>query len=575
MEDGAIIDCVSEEKFDNVKNSMAFPSKSIEWILQRHGLSIGAIDKVGIVGKSTVFYDIDKDGASQPMESDRKESLLKKAYRLIDTKLDNPFKDRLIEEMQLVKYRKNYPNRKEIFLRQLKERLDLDEHEWEKVEFVDHHDCHAYSAYYGLRQEDRSDALVFTLDGQGDFSCARVYVVRKGQWEKIADTWWKYSIGELYSSLTRILGMKSLEHEYKVMGLAAYSEKRYYEPAKREIFDGLFRLEGLEFRSSIPSYAFDEYLEKRIAYHRFDNLAGAAQAVLEELVLAWISKAIAQTGIKNIYTGGGVFMNVKLNKRIQELSEVESVHFMPSAGDESTPIGAAYSIHKKYEDEPSSFSHIYLGPEYDEKRVETFLNEKADSSRYEIVRFDDIEKKVADLLADSKIVGRFKGRCEWGARSLGNRAILGRPDRMETFFEVNDRIKQRDFWMPFAPTILDQYADRYLFNPKKVRAPYMITAFDATEEGMRTFKAAMHQRDKTLRAQILERRFNPLYYKLIEYFYERTGVGGVMNTSFNLHGYPLAATPQQAWFTFEHSDLEYLAIENFLVRKRDATKSDE
>jgi len=575
MDQGNLVDCVSEEKFDNIKNSMRFPIHSIEWIMKKNNLSLDSFDKIAIVGTSTVFYDLHDSDVLSIAEGEKEERFIKKIYRFVDTAWQSEYKDRLIANMQLARYRKYYPTRKELFLRQLGDRLGIDIGKTEQVKFVDHHDCHAYSAYYGLRQEDRSDALVFTLDGQGDFSCARVYTVRQGKWEKAADTWWKYSIGELYSSLTRILGMKSLEHEYKVMGLAAYSEEKYYEDTKREIFDGLFWLEDLEFRSRIPSYAFDNYLKERIAYHRFDNLAGAAQALLEELVLDWISKAIAQTGIKNIYTGGGVFMNVKLNKRIQELSEVESVHFMPSAGDESTPIGAAYYIHKNYAEEPNSFDHIYLGPEYDDRSIEDFLNDQINDFDYEVEYFEEIEKKVAMLLSDSKIVGRFKGRCEWGARSLGNRAILGRPDRMETFFEVNDRIKQRDFWMPFAPTILDQYADRYLSNPKNVKAPYMITAFDATEEGMVKFKAAMHQRDKTLRAQILERQFNPLYYKLIEYFYDMTGIGGVMNTSFNLHGYPLAATPEQAWFTFENSDLEYLALGNFLVRKRIVTRSDE
>ena len=138
---------------------------------------------------------------------------------------------------------------------------------------------------------------------------------------------------------------------------------------------------------------------------------------------------------------------------------------------------------------------------------------------------------------------------------------------METFFEINDRIKQRDFWMPFAPTILDKFAHLYLIDPKNIEAPYMITAFDSTPLGREKFKAAIHQRDKTLRAQILSKDFNEKYYYLIESFYEMTGIGGVLNTSFNLHGYPLVATPKQALFTFENSDLEYLALENYLIRK--------
>ena len=278
-----------------------------------------------------------------------------------------------------------------------------------------------------------------------------------------------------------------------------------------------------------------------------------------------IKNAINKTSIRRIYTSGGVFMNVKLNKKIQELDEVEEVYFMPSCGDESTPIGGGYYLNKKYNIKPKKFTHIYFGISYSNNKVKEFL--KNIEKKYEIKYFEDIELEIAKLLNDYKVVARFKGRNEWGARSLGNRAILGRPDRIETFFEINDRIKQRDFWMPFAPTMLDKYAPLYIENPKNIEALYMITAFDSTPLGREKFKAAIHQRDKTLRTQILKKEFNPDYYRLIEYFYEMSGIGGVLNTSFNLHGYPLVATPEQALFTFENSDLEYLAMGNYLIRK--------
>lgn len=358
--------------------------------------------------------------------------------------------------------------------------------------------------------------------------------------------------------------MKPLEHEYKVMGLAAYSDRKYFEQTKKDIFNALFWLEGLEFRSSIPSHMFEYYLKDKIPYHRFDNIAGALQDLLEEKVIEWIKKAINKTGIHNIYTGGGVFMNVKLNKKIQELEEVDNVHFMPSCGDESTPIGAAYYL---YNEEKKSFKNIYFGISYSNDEIKNFIKEENLEKKYEICFYEDIELEIAKLLSEYKVVARFRDRNEWGARSLGNRAILGRPDKMETFFEINDRIKQRDFWMPFAPTMLDKYSHLYLINPKNIEAPYMITAFDSTDLGREKFKAAVHQRDKTLRAQILTKEFNEKYYYLIEKFYEITRIGGVLNTSFNLHGYPLVATPKQALFTFENSDLEYLALENYLIRK--------
>ena len=564
MKNGEIIDCISEEKFNNVKNSISFPIKSIEWILKKNNLDINEFDKIAIVGKTTVFYDINIFSDNARSFLPQKEGLIRKIYRFIDYKIQSRKKDELIKRIQLYIYNKRFEDRKRYYFSKLSQILGIED--LSKIELVDHHDSHAYAAYYGLKKND-DPALVFTLDGQGDFSCARVYKVEDDHWELLANTWWKYSIGELYSRVTKVLGMKPLEHEYKVMGLAAYSSKRYFKKCKEDIFEGLFWLDGLEFRSSIPSHMFDFYLEKKIPYHRFDNIAGALQDLLEEKVLEWIKKAIAMTGIKTIYTGGGVFMNVKLNKKIQELDEVENVFFMPSCGDESTPIGAAYYLNKKYSTSSKPFKNIYFGISYSNKDIEAFIKEKRLEEKFAIEYCENIEKKIAELLAEYKIVARFKNRCEWGARSLGNRAILGRPDKMETFFEINDRIKQRDFWMPFAPTILDKYASLYLSNPKKIEAPYMITAFDSTKLGREKFKAAIHQRDKTLRAQILRKEFNPEYYELLEYFYDLTGIGGVLNTSFNLHGYPLVATPEQALFTIENSDLEYLAMENFLFRK--------
>ena len=199
--------------------------------------------------------------------------------------------------------------------------------------------------------------------------------------------------------------------------------------------------------------------------------------------------------------------------------------------------------------------------------IDDFLAIRA-VDRYEIEFFDDVEVHIAQRLADGEVVARFKGAAEWGARSLGNRAILARPDRMESFFMVNDQVKMRDFWMPFAPSILREAHKSYLQMGKVTSAPFMITSFDSTDKGRRDFCAAMHNRDKTLRAQIVDESFSPSYHKLISYFHDLTGIGGVLNTSFNLHGYPLVCSPQQAIFTIDSCDLRCLALENYFLVKR-------
>jgi len=263
-------------------------------------------------------------------------------------------------------------------------------------------------------------------------------------------------------------------------------------------------------------------------------------------------------------------MNVKLNKKIQEMKEVKKAHFMPSCGDESLPIGALYKFASDNDIPTRPLKNLYLGLSYSDKDIEKYIKTSGFYKKFRIKYFTNIDDKVAELLANKEIVARFSGSCEWGARSLGNRAILAHPSFMESFYTVNDQIKVRDFWMPFAPTILDSFASIYLekYRPKITTAPHMITSYVASKEGQSALRAAIHQGDKTLRPQVLKEEINPSYYKLIEKFSKITGVGGILNTSFNLHGFPLVCSPEQAFFTLENSELKNLAIGSFLVQKR-------
>jgi len=266
-------------------------------------------------------------------------------------------------------------------------------------------------------------------------------------------------------------------------------------------------------------------------------------------------------------------MNVKLNLKIMEMPEVRKFFVFPSCGDESLAIGAAYYGYeqvckdkgKNVDIEP--LGDLYKGPEYSNEYIENVLK-KESGIVYSF--FDNIEEKIVELLTKKEIVARFAGRMEWGARALGNRSILADASNYEVVKIINEMIKQRDFWMPFAPTILKEREDDYIVNPKKVPAPYMILAFNSKEKAKKDLVAAMHPYDYTLRPQILEKEENEKYYKIIKIFEEMTGMGGILNTSFNLHGYPIVCSPEDAIHVFKNSGLKYLALENWLVKKKNS-----
>ncbi|MEW6117629.1 MAG: carbamoyltransferase C-terminal domain-containing protein [Nitrospirota bacterium] len=567
FENGKAMACLSQEKLDNIKNSAAFPKDAIEAIFKQNGLNSSDIDEIAISGKD-VFpercyaYLFERNNQI-------KHNMKVKIARSVEKSLIGQVFPWAFKGLRTAHYKALVAEG----YRELENNLKAIGLGEKPRTHIEHHTCHARSAFHSLDNSyGQKPAMIFTMDGSGDGLCATVTkVMPGGVWERIAETPAEASLGGIYSNTTRFLGMKILEHEYKVMGLAPYC-KEYFKEVYKQIYEPVINLDRdnpLVFKSTVDTSEFFNYLVLHAVGERFDNIAGAVQHLIEERVTAWIRAAIVKTGIRRIFTGGGVFMNVKLNKRIQEMEEVEEVFFMPSCGDESNPIGAAYAVAAEKGIQTQPLDNLYLGIWYSEQKIREFIDANKLDERYRVTKPDDIEETIAELIANRQIVARFSGKCEWGARSLGNRAILAHPSHMESFYTVNDLIKCRDFWMPFAPTILDTAADKYLvgYDSKKVEAPYMITAFQATDIGVKELRAALHQGDHTLRPQILTEKANPDYYRLLKAFEARTGVGAVLNTSFNLHGYPLVATPQQALMTFEKSGLKHLALGPFLISK--------
>ncbi|MGI0023398.1 MAG: carbamoyltransferase C-terminal domain-containing protein, partial [Nitrososphaeraceae archaeon] len=288
--------------------------------------------------------------------------------------------------------------------------------------------------------------------------------------------------------------------------------------------------------------------------------------------IKWIRNAIKNTGIRKLACAGGVFMNVKANMLILEMDEVDSLFIFPSGGDESLAIGAAYNVYVDYLSKigkkvnTTPISSVYFGPSYSNEEIRESIKNLDDN--YIMEYHDDINGYIAESIVSGDIIARFNGRMEFGARALGNRSILADPSKYEKVREINAAIKQRDFWMPFAPTILSEKQDDVIINSKNVQAPFMTLAFRTKESAHKELVSAIHPYDFTARPQVLEKQHNVSYYDLITQFNKLTGIPAILNTSFNLHGEPIVCTPGDAIRTLQNSGLQCLAIGNYFIRKR-------
>jgi carbamoyltransferase len=545
LEDGMVIFCLQEERINGIKNFNGFPHHAMQRALQWANLTIEDIDIFAF------------GSLHNPAWKDYQE--LKKQYS------SPQWKKYLADFFKASPLFSVY---KSIKAGQRKKFLISAGIPQNKVRNYHHHTAHAAAALYSSGFA-KIPSLILTLDGGGDGACAGVYTSEAGKITCLKITPEGNSIGNIYGYSTFYMGMAPLEHEYKLMGMAPYSQPKYFSKISQSL-DGILKVDGLQFRRTTLSTTSNCYhhLERIYQRQRFDAICGGLQDFAERKALQWVKNAIHETGIHRLCLSGGVFMNVKMNKLIAELPEVEELFIMPSCGDESNAIGASYLA---YEEHCSSlgkdpairpFSDLYLGESFSE----AVIKEECTRAGFEYQEDRNVNTFIAEMLAEDKVIARCSGRSEWGARALGNRSILANPASFETVQKINDAIKMRDFWMPFAGTVPEHEMNRYLKNPKNIPSPYMMMAFDTTNE-RNTIRAATHPKDHTIRPQILARTQNPDYYNLIEQFTKITGIGCVLNTSFNLHGSPMVYHPREALDTLIKSDLEILILDNFIVTK--------
>ncbi|MGC9069377.1 MAG: carbamoyltransferase family protein [Thermoprotei archaeon] len=547
IRDGKVIAAVQEERLSNIKHHSGVPERSIKEVYKIAKIHPSETDAIAIVSLNRVYSPLE--------EYPLKVKFFEKIAPIFHGKRFTKLYVSILHKFRSIDH-----------LMKIFKELGIENKE---VRFVEHHLAHASSAYRTCPWGYDKDVLVMTADGAGDGVSSTVNIARNGEIERIAWSTFYDSLGNAYySEITRYLGMKPWDHEYKVMGLAPYGKPEYCIDKMKKIIR-LNPKNPLEFQNTFGSYlkSMQPKLYKLLKDQRFDNIAAACQAYYEELMISWVRTAIEKTNINKVAFAGGNILNVKANMRILEIEEVEDAFFYPACGDDGTPVGAAlqiyYEICKEEGIKPEfhPLEDLYYGPEYNDEEIKETLKKEGLLEKAE--KYDEIEEIVGDLLTKGKIVARFNGRVEWGPRALGNRSILADARDFKVVKKLNTAIKQRDFWMPFAPTILEERMEEYLANARPAR--YMILAFNTTEKRNEII-AAIHPQDFTARPQTLN-SWNPKYRKILKEFEKITGIGGILNTSFNLHGYPIVGTPELALWTFKNSGLEYLAITMKVMEK--------
>ena len=559
--DGKPVFCIEEERLTRVKNWMGIPETAINYLLSENIVDPREVDAIGLCGSK---YSPISRGSFY-----RKYAVNFQRAHGFDTAIDH------LVDLSKIAITKSplfhlYKARKNI--NSLDEESFLEDLGFNRSKFfrLDHHYCHAAAAYFGLARSLEEEYLVFTLDGGGDGLKATIWKSVNGKLEKLKDDG-GFSIGNMFSALTYFLGFTPHEHEYKLMGLAPYVNPVYSGEYKK-YFAKFLSLEDddLCFTNPLPlDYTkFFKHLLQDLPRDRFDNIAAGLQAFLEEILIRWIRGGIKKYGINRVLCSGGVFMNVKLNMLLSRLPEVSAINVFPSCGDESNIFGAAFHLHNElFSPKCQALETYCLGIEPDRDLEEALIKHKNSISYQQI---DDPNDYIAGQLAANKIVARCSGKMEFGARALGNRSILANPSDLANINKINRAIKNRDFWMPFAPAILWDKADEILEVPASLRetgSPYMMFAFDSRPANRQNLICGLHMADYSARAQTVDPERYPDLYEIIHGFYTRTGIPGVLNTSFNLHGYPIVESSSNAIEVLLKSDIDVLVINNWAIEK--------
>ena len=543
--DGHVVGAVAEERFTRRKHEGAFPARAIAWCLAEGGLTLADIDRVAFFWNPGIHAE-----PSNWRLTEIPRHHLEYLYAL-PVHLMRHFDGRGVERVD--------------------QTLWLEGGHPLKMHFITHHHCHAAGTFFASGFES---AAILTVDGYGERAATQIATARGQTITPITQIDFPHSVGSLYAAFTQYLGFRANNGEGKVMGLASYGEPTYYEKLRDLV---TLSPEGFELDLSMFSF----YLERRRRYsdklvallgperaregpleQRHMDIAASLQQLTEEILLHLAKLAKRLTGERHLCMAGGVTLNCVANSRIRFEAGFEDVHFMPASGDAGTSVGAAlYAAHVLGDDVP--VPHLATdarGPRFADEEIREALERACVSFETP----NDICATTASLLAEGKIVGWFQGRAELGPRALGRRSILADPRDPGMKDRLNDKVKFREAFRPFAPSVLAERCGEYFEHD--VPSPYMLLVYATRDDQQSTLPAITHV-DGTARVQTVHADASPLYHKLISAFDDLTGVPVVLNTSFNIRGEPIVNTVADALKCYFTTGMDALAIGPYLLTK--------
>jgi carbamoyltransferase len=572
LRDGVIVAAAQEERFTRIKGDPNFPQRSVEYCLRAAGITTRNLTHVGFYDKPLLKFEriLETYLAVAPRGFS---SLLKAGPLWIKEKL---FTDR-----------------------QLRDALPGYDGD---ILYSEHHESHAASAFF---PSPFDQAAILTIDGVGEWATSACALGRGNDFEILQELHWPDSLGLLYSAFTYFTGFKVNSGEYKVMGLAPYGEPKYVDVIFRELVelheDGSFTLNQRYFNYltglTMTNDAFARLFggpprepETKLTQREMD-LARSVQVVCEEVMLRMTRTLHRETGATNLCLAGGVALNCVGNGRLLQEGPFERLWIQPAAGDAGGALGVAQLIWHRKCGAPrrvdvgrDSMQGAYLGPSFSPEEIEEFLS--AQGASFERLDRDTLLSRVASLLADEKVVGWFDGRMEFGPRALGSRSILGDPRSPRMQAQMNIKIKFREGFRPFAPSVLRERVSDYF--ELDCDSPYMLLVAPVKKERQipmtdaqqalwgidqlnvpRSDIPAVTHVDYSARVQTVDRETNPNYYDLIAEFERQTGCGVVVNTSFNVRGEPIVCTPADAYRCFMRTHIDSLVMGPFLIDKGD------